>query len=189
MFKDIKSSYFALGLVAVLIVYFAAIPIKLSQARIQSPQPQLILVLGGGEPREAAAAQFSAQHPQLEIWISSGQQPAISIEIFQQAGIDRHRLHFDHQAVDTVTNFTTTVGQLQQKNIRHIYLVTSDFHMRRAKAIAFLALGSRGIAYTPIALASKTTSEPLIKVARDVGRSLLWLVTGKTGACAKSLSI
>lgn len=183
-FLQIRSliRYCLLGLAIAITLYFIAMPIRLSVAQWRTPHPQAILVLGGSASREIAAAKLARQNPELEIWVSTGENLENSIEIFKSAGIDSARLHLDWQAVDTVTNFTTTVEQLQQRQIQHIYLLTSDFHMKRAKAIAFLVLGSRGIAYTPVSIASERKAESTIKVTRDVGRSLLWLATGKTGA-------
>ena len=181
--KRIKMHYFVTGLAIALFLYLLAIPIRLSVARMRSPQPQAMLVLGGGVEREVAAANFAAQHPKLDIWISTGQKPAASAAIFRLAEVDQSRLNLDYSAVDTVTNFTTTVRSFQQRNITHIYIITSDFHMRRAQAIAFFVLGSRGIAYTPITVNSiRSSEESALRTARDVGRSLLWLATGKTGA-------
>ena len=116
--------------------------------------------------------------------VSTDENFSNSMKRFKAAGIDSVRLHLDWQAIDTATNFTTTVGQIRANNIEHIYLPTSDFHMRRARAIALLVLGSRSIAYTPVKVSSNKSEESAIKVIRDIGRSMLWLVTGRTGAKA-----
>ncbi|MHC5722289.1 MAG: YdcF family protein, partial [Nostoc sp.] len=64
-----------------------------------------------------------------------------------------------------------------------IYLITSDYHMKRARAIAAIVLGSQGIAVTPVEVPSQgDKSETLVRILRDCGRSLLWVVTGRTGA-------
>ncbi|WP_200888873.1 hypothetical protein [Aphanizomenon flos-aquae] len=50
-------------------------------------------------------------------------------------------------------------------------------------AIDAIVLGSEGIVVTPLAVpSSDDKSESLIGVVRDCGRSLLWIVTGRTGA-------
>ena len=181
------SGHFARGVAIALVLYFAAIPIKLVIARSQVPYPQAILVLGGSAEREVAAAHLALQDPAIEVWVSTGENFDNSVEIFKTAGINFERLHLDWQAVDTVTNFTTTVDQFTQRDIRHIYLITSDFHMRRARAIAFFVLGSRGITYTSLEITSKKQPETLLHAIRDTGRSILWLATGRTGASAKNL--
>lgn len=106
--------------------------------------------------------------------------------IFQTAGIDEQRLHVDTRAVDTVTNFTTLVKDFSQQKIQHIYVVTSDFHMPRARAIATIVLGSQGITFTPVPVPSPYKPEPKIEILRDSFRSLFWLFTGRTGASLKN---
>ncbi|MEL6333380.1 MAG: YdcF family protein [Cyanobacteria bacterium J06626_26] len=155
---------------------------KLLITTYQTPDPEAILVLGGGTTREPVAAQLAAQNPDLQVWVSSGLMPAQANQLFLAQNVSLNRVNLDYRATDTVTNFTTLVNQLQANNIRHIYLVTSDFHMQRSKAIAFWVLGSRGIAYTPVTVPSNQAPEPHHKIWRDVGRSLLWILTGRTGS-------
>ena len=147
-----------------------------------TPHPDAIFVLGGSIAREREAAKLAAQHPQMSVWVSSGT-PAdyVRRHVFQPANIDEGRLHLDYRAVDTVTNFTTLVDDFQRHNIRSLYLVTSDDHMPRAKAIADVVLGSRGIKIYPIAVPSGRAPEPWEKVWRDRLRSILWLCTGWSG--------
>lgn len=54
--------------------------------------------------------------------------------------------------------------------------------MPRAQAIATVVLGSQGIAFTPFAVETTEPREPVIQIARDVCRSIVWLLTGRTGA-------
>lgn len=145
-------------------------------------QPQAILVLGGSTQREKFAADLARQNPDLPIWISGGSPKAYARKIFTKAGIDSHRLHLDYQAVDTVTNFTTLVDEFQARGIEKIYLITSDYHMRRAQMIGQIVLGSRGIDFTPVSVPSERSPEPMPKAIRDGVRSVLWLVTGHTGS-------
>ena len=160
-----------------------AIPTRLSLAHLQAPQPQAILTLGGDHNREAFTAQFAQAHPDMPIWVSSGIPIPRARSLFREANIPEHRLHFDRRATDTVTNFTTLVNDLASAGIRHLYLITSDYHMARARAIATLVLGSRGIAFTPVPIPSpKAMPESPLRILRDTGRSILWLTTGRTGA-------
>lgn len=165
-----------------LLISFSIIPTRLAIAAYQSPQPQAILTLGGGSNREEFAAQLAVIDPDLEIWVSSGLLPQQAYKIFRAAGIADQRIHLDYRATDTVTNFTTLVPVFKQKQIHHLYLITSDFHMPRAIAIATLILGSQGITFTPLAVPSEKPQEPLLPIVRDVGRSLLWVATRRTGA-------
>lgn len=89
----------------------------------------------------------------------------------------------DCLARDTVTNFTTLTGDFVTQKLQHIYLITSDYHMKRARAIASIILGSHGIAVTPVEVPSLgDNSESLVRVLRDCGRSVVWIFTRRTGA-------
>lgn len=147
-----------------------------------STTPEALLVLGGHEEREHFAAQLAQQYPQLPIWISSGSPQDYAQRIFTKAGISRDRLHLDYRASDTVTNFTTLVDKLEAQGIDSVYLITSENHMTRAKVIAEIVFGSRGIDFHPIAVPSENPPEPVEKCLRDGARSIFWLLTGHTGA-------
>ena len=164
-----------------LLSILSIIPIKLAIAYSQTPIPQAILTLGGGADREKFTAQFAQSHP-LTIWVSSGSQKKQARQIFQDASISTSQVNLDYRATDTVTNFTTLVKDFQRQNYRHIYLITSDFHMPRAKAIAFIVLGSHGIAYTPVAIPTQREPESKLKIVRDSIRAVIWLITGKSGS-------
>jgi uncharacterized SAM-binding protein YcdF (DUF218 family) len=176
---------YLLKLVAVvLFILIGIIPAIIAIAFYQAPVPQAIFVLGGDSQRMEFAAKFWQSHTNLDIWVSDDQ---IYVEpnrrIFQQFGVPNQHLHLDGRATDTVTNFTTLVGDFVTQKLHHIYLVTSDYHMRRARAIAIIVLGSRGIAITPMAVPSQEDkSESLVRVLRDCGRSILWIFSGRSGA-------
>jgi uncharacterized SAM-binding protein YcdF (DUF218 family) len=144
-------------------------------------QPQAVLVLGGAAEREKFAATFAQSHPDLPIWISSGAPRDYSEWVFAEAGIDLDRLHLDYRAVDTLTNFTTLADDLRAQGITKVYLITSDYHMRRSRLIGEIILGSRGIDFQPVEIPSNLPPEDFAKAARDSGRALFWLVTGYTG--------
>ena len=151
-------------------------------------QPQAVLVLGGSTSaleRERFTAEFARQHPDLPIWISSGglgNYDNYVRRLFVKAGIDSNRLRFDEKAVDTVTNFTTLADELKDKGVNSIYLITSDYHMRRARIIGEIVLGSRGIVVKPISVPSHKAPEPIEKSVRDGARAILWVMTGRTGS-------
>ncbi|MDX2230687.1 MAG: YdcF family protein [Leptolyngbyaceae cyanobacterium bins.349] len=145
-------------------------------------QPTAILVLGGDPAREDFAAEFARQHPSLPIWISSGSNQEYTEGVFSDAGIDFHRLHIDRTAQDTVSNFTTLVDELQQRGISSVYLITSDYHMRRAQVIGEIVFGSRDISLKPISVPSSEDAESVLKAVRDGARAVLWVTTGHTGA-------
>jgi uncharacterized SAM-binding protein YcdF (DUF218 family) len=181
--------YLILALTSSILALILIIPVRLAIAHSQTPKPQAILTLGAWTDREQAAAEIARWYPSLEVWVSSGTPPELVRPIFQAAGVSQSRLHLDYRAVDTVTNFTTIVPEFQRKGIHHIYLVTSDFHMPRAKAIATIILGSQGIAFTPIPVPSdQSKKETIFPIIRDLGRSLLWIATGHTGASLQPLN-
>lgn len=145
-------------------------------------QPQAILVLGGAPKRESFAAEFARQHPELPIWVSGGSPREYTESVFADAGISPTRLHVDRDAVDTVSNFTTLVDKFHARGIDSVYLITSDYHMRRARIIGELVFGSRGIDFKPVSIPSDQATEPLAKAVRDGARAILWLTTGHTGS-------
>lgn len=151
-------------------------------ARLHFEQPDAILVLGGSEDREIFSAKFARKHPNLPVWISSGAPRDYAERVFEKTGVSLKRLNLDYQAVDTVTNFTSIVDRLRQQNVRSVYLITSDYHMRRAQIIGEIVLGSRGINIQPVSIPSNRAEEPLTKAVRDGGRAMLWVATGRTGA-------
>lgn len=168
--------------IALLVALSSYIPLRLTFAYLHHPVPDTILTLGGGIDREFYTAEFAQIYPDLDIWVSTGIPTNQAQDIFRSANISGDRLHLDRRAIDTVTNFTSLVNDFKNQGVHHVYLITSDFHMRRARAIAFMVFGSQGIAHTPIAIPSKQPEEAPVKIARDVGRSLLWLTTGRTAA-------
>lgn len=159
-----------------------AVLIGYHQVRGWLDRPQAILVLGGSPDREKFAANFAQKYPDLPIWVSSGSNPEFSEAVFADAGIEPQRIHLDYTAIDTVTNFTTLVDRFKAEGIDSVYLLTSDYHMRRAKVIGTIVLGSRGIDFRPIAIPSDHPPESIDKAIRDGARAILWVTTGQTGS-------
>ena len=183
IFRKIKHNLVWL-ILAIALSVCSIIPAKIAIAFQQTPVPQAIFVLGGDSQRMKFAAQFWRSHKDLDIWVSDSNS-SLNYDrlIFQQFGVPDERLRLDGRATDTVTNFTTLAEDFVENKIQHIYLITSDYHLRRARAIAAIVLGSEGIVVTPLAVPSLgEKSESLVRVVRDCGRSLLWIVIGRTGA-------
>ncbi len=176
-----KRRFTCLLIITFIVSLLSIIPLRLSIAHWQQPIPQAILTLGGGHEREVFTAQF-AQSYSLPIWVSSGTEELRARQIFQEAAISPRKIHLDRRATDTVTNFTTLVEDFKKQDIKHLFLITSDFHMARAKAIATLILGSQGITFTPVSVPSQQPPEPQIKIIRDVARALMWILTKRTGS-------
>lgn len=174
--------YWIFALTGFILTLVLIIPLRLAIAYTHAPQPQAFFTLGGEPAREQFTAELAQWYPSLEIWVSSPPVPEKTRKTFQAVGIPIKKLHIDTRAVDTVTNFTSLVGDFKKRQLQHLYLITSDFHMPRAKAIATLVFGSRGIAFTPLSVPSDRPKENILHVLRDISRSLLWIVTGRTGA-------
>jgi uncharacterized SAM-binding protein YcdF (DUF218 family) len=152
--------------------------------------PQAVVVLGGSTKnleREKFTAKFARQHPRLQIWITGGSPKQYTEQVFQKAGVSPKRLHLDYEAVDTVTNFTTLVDDLEARGIKSVYLITSDFHMPRAKVVGDIVLGSRGIYFKSVSVPSGKSPEPIQKSVRDGARALVWVATGFTGGKKKDV--
>lgn len=163
---------------SLLLLLMGVIAIKLAIAQRQAPEPQAILVLGGGEGREEFAAQFAHKHPHLKIWVSSADYLKTS-KFFREASISQRQIICEWRAVDTVANFTYNLKHLQSNHIKHIYLITSEDHLPRAKMIASLILGSRGIAFTSVAIPSDKRIESLflLRAITDFFHVLIWIIT------------
>ena len=144
-------------------------------------KPQAIFVLGGSPDREQFAARLAQDYPDLPIWVSSGSNKEYSEWVFEQAGISPDRIHLDYRAVDTLTNFTTLMDELRAKGITSLYLVTSDYHMRRAQWISEVVGGSRGIVFKSVPIPTDQPEEPIVKSIRDSARAIVWTVTGYAG--------
>jgi uncharacterized SAM-binding protein YcdF (DUF218 family) len=160
--------------------------ILLFQCLRPGPPPQLIFVLGGEPQRERFAAEFAQTHPGLPVWVSGGSNPEYAEWVFAEAKIDPQLVHLDYQAIDTLTNFTTLVNTFKEMGVKSVYLITSDYHMRRSRVIGQIVFGSHGIHLRPVAIPTEKSSESLSKSVFDGTRALIWLVTGDPHADLKS---
>jgi uncharacterized SAM-binding protein YcdF (DUF218 family) len=147
--------------------------------------PGAVLVLGGEPLREQFAAEFAKRHPGLPIWVSGGSNPEYAEWVFQEAGVAQQLVHLDYAAVDTLTNFTTIVDKLKSQQIDSVYLITSDYHMRRSQWIGQVVFGSRGIQFQPVAIPTGKPAEPFEKAVFDGLRAAVWLATGETNLSLK----
>jgi uncharacterized SAM-binding protein YcdF (DUF218 family) len=163
-----------------------ALFVAYKQVRMIVAEPRAALVLGGLEARESYAAQLAHDHPELEVWVSSGSPESYVQRVFASAGVERDRLHLNYDAEDTVTNFTTLVDELDAAGIESIYLITSANHMNRARIIGEVVLGSRGIVIKPLPIEEGgIAQESWAKSIMDGGRAVLWLFTGRTATGLK----
>jgi uncharacterized SAM-binding protein YcdF (DUF218 family) len=179
--KHRRHRFSCLAVSGLILIMVSIIPSRSAIAYFFAPQPQAIFTLGGDLSREIFTAQFAQRHPNLEIWISSGSPDDGTSWAFGIARISPTRLHIDRRAVDTVTNFTSLVADFKSRHFHHLYLITADYHMRRAKAIATFVFGSQGIAFTPVSIPTDKPTESWLRTLRDIFRALLWIFTRHTG--------
>ena len=62
-------------MVGTLVIWLGSIAITLEMAAHQVPDPEAILVLGGGIGREELAAVLAKDEPTLPVWLPSGDRP------------------------------------------------------------------------------------------------------------------
>lgn len=159
-------------------------------------------MLGGSSERMQFAAEFWQSQRNLEIWVSDYESNLDkNRRIFQQFGVPNGQLRFDGRATDTVTNFTTLVKDFVKQKLQHLYLITSDYHMRRARAMVRSTRRRRSqllfLGVTVLwlrlwqclqALKSQNLCCEWCEIAGDrplggsSGASLLWILIGRTGA-------
>ncbi|HEY9836033.1 MAG TPA: YdcF family protein, partial [Vampirovibrionales bacterium] len=134
---SVGQKFWRLFLTTVLVIFVGWIPVQIAIARLFVPLPEAIVVLAGNTNRMTFAAQFWQQQPQLDIWLSGVKvDNPRNRRIFQNAGVPESKLYFEVRSTDTVTNFTDMREELIARGLRHVYLITSDYHIRRSWAIA-----------------------------------------------------
>ena len=79
------------------------------------------------------------------------------------------------------------VDDLKSQGITSVYLVTSDYHMRRAQWIGEIIGSQRGVIFKVVPIPTDRSPEPILKALRDSGRAMVWLVTGYTGVSLQTL--
>ena len=164
-----------------------SIPSKIIMTLEKYPNPQAIFVLGGFE-RASSGGELWQKHPEMDVWLSDFQSYLpTQRRLLLEKGVPPEKMKLDGNATDTVTHFTTLVEKFNGQNLKHLYMVTSKFHIERARVIASIVLGSRGIVITPYPVNDEKSSkwyseEHWSKSFRDCLRSILWIYMGKTGA-------
>ena len=142
--------------------------------------PQLVLVLGGDVDRERVGARL-ARELKLPLLVSGGSNPEYATWLIQDEGLEVERVELDYRAQDTLGNFTSLVDELQDRQVKHLLLVTSADHLGRSMAVGQVVAGSRGIHLTgvPVACEPRCVSESSLKTWRDWIRAVAWVATGR----------
>lgn len=136
-----------------------------------------ILVLGGSIRRELYVAELAKTQPQIPILISSGSKNPCIWLIFERSQAPTERVWLENCASSTFGNFYFSCPILEQWNVRKVKVITSPSHLPRAKWLAQIILGAKGIA-VEVELVSETgvpgNQEFWLKTILDVTRSLGW---------------
>jgi len=141
------------------------------------------VVLGGSIRREMHMAQLASTLPQPQpILVSAGSaDPCIRL-LFEQTGAALEQVWLEHCAESTFGNFVYAVPLLEGWGARHVTLVTSGSHTRRAVTLARILFGARGIWIEPLIvdeIGIPGNQETALKTTLDIGRSLLWAVVAQ----------
>ncbi|MCT7982231.1 YdcF family protein [Laspinema sp. A4] len=138
-----------------------------------------ILVLGGSIKREMYVTQFAKQNPDLPIVISQGSaSPCVQL-IFERDRAPNQNVWLERCAYSTFTNFTFSGELLKQWNVKKVKVITSETHLPRAKWLAQILLGAKGIAVEIETVQEEGipgNQEFWLKTALDVTRSLIWVI-------------
>ena len=150
------------------------------RALLDRSAPQLVLVLGGDVDRERVGARL-ARELELPLLVSGGSNPEYATWLIQDEGLEVERVELDYRAKDTLGNFTSLVDELQDRQVKHLLLVTSADHLARSMAVGQVVAGSRGIHLTgvPVACEPRCVSESSLKTWRDWIRAVAWVATGR----------
>ncbi|MEL4895828.1 YdcF family protein [Crocosphaera sp. Alani8] len=141
-----------------------------------------ILVLGGSIRREIYAAQITPQYQDIPIIVSQGSKPPCIKLIFQREQAPMDNVFLEQCANSTFENFFFCIPLLQKHKVHKVKVITSQSHLPRAKWLAQIHLGAKGIAVevdTPSEKGVPGNHESDFKTFLDVTRSLMWAVVSQ----------
>lgn len=142
----------------------------------------VIICLGGDYRRNISAALIAKQNPDAVVLVSTETGNQAVADIYKNTDVDLTRVWFDFHAWDTVSNFTETCKWVKNKKPKKLWVVTSDYHMRRSMAIARVVYALLAIELIPVKHPSGSDrKEPLSQVIACALRALVWHATGNPG--------
>ncbi|MEC4813826.1 MAG: YdcF family protein [Scytonema sp. PMC 1069.18] len=166
----------AAGIILVLASWLLFNTITLISA--SSKPVDAFFVLGGSIRREIYVAEIAKQHPRTPILISHGSTDPCIWLIFQQRAAERmQNVWLEKCANSTFGNFYYSIPILRHWGVRKVKLITSPTHLPRAKWMAQILFGARGIWVEPEIVQEQGVPgnrESWLKTGLDVTRSLLW---------------
>ncbi len=136
------------------------------------------LVLGGSIKREMYVAEkIAKQDPETPILISAGASAPCIVGLFDRTGAPTEQVWLESCAKSTFGNFYFGLSILEKWQVRHVKVVTSAHHLPRAKWLAQIILGSRGV-WVEMEIVPENgvpgNTESWLKTILDVGRALAW---------------
>ena len=167
-------------IIPILIIFFYRTFSPFIKVIFNNEVPKLVFVLGGDIDREIAGMEIAKQL-KLPLLISGGSNPEYANWLIENKGMSSYLITKDYRAIDTFTNFTSVIDELKEENVSHILIVTSDYHVNRAKSIGQIIAGSRGIKITSLSIpcSSECIKESNNKKNIDILRSITWVATGR----------
>lgn len=129
----------------------------------------VIICLGGDYHRNQTAAELAKQNPTAVVLVSSDGPVELGAPYYKDL---ESRVFWDFNAWDTISNFTETYNWIKEKDPKKLWVVTSDYHMKRSMAIAGPVWFSRNVEVIPVEHPSpyQKDPDPLIYMLR----AFLW---------------
>ena len=183
LFKRRNRRWVAIALWSVLLVILLHTGISLALAR--SRPIDAVLVLGGSIRREIHAAEVAIASPQLNVLISRGSADPCIYLIFERVQAPLSSVWLEECARSTFGNFFFSLPILNQWNIHHILLVTSESHAPRAVWMARVMLGTHGMWVKPDLVHEEGipgNQEHWVKTILDIIRAVGWAIASQVYA-------
>ncbi len=172
-----------MSLIVLLIGLLGKVLSQIQQLPNAAQQPvDTFFVLGGSIKREIYVSELAKQYPNVRILISTGADDPCILKLFEQNQSPIEQVWLEKCAQNTFGNFYYSQPLLTRWNSRHIKLITSGTHSRRAKWMAQLILGSHGI-WVDVDLAQEKgipgNKESLLKTGLDLTRATFWALASQ----------
>lgn len=139
----------------------------------------VILCLGGNNDRLIRALELAKQYPHAKLILSTLDYKRSELhQKLLDEGLNENQFIIDYKAIDTLGNFVDTLPLVRPLKPSKVYIVTDDFHMKRARTIADIVYFGLGYELIACPCATGTPQEP--KAAIDAARlqALFWKTTG-----------
>jgi uncharacterized SAM-binding protein YcdF (DUF218 family) len=178
----------AILMISLLFQFTIELPLNVSKS------VDAVFVLGGSIQREILAAQLSKKNPSLKILISQGSADPCIVKIFKEEGGNLNKVWLEKCAESTFDNFFFSLPILKKWNVRKVKLITSASHLPRAKWLAAIMLGARGIAIDFEIVTERGVpgnQEFWLKTFLDLVRGIIWAMANQIiePHCGKTINL